>query len=68
VNAALAHVDHVCAVCESDCDKVTALRVDVKALQHALLVMAWNLREARELRDFALSEIERRWPDDSETR
>ena len=56
------HVDHVCVTCESDCDRVTVLRREVVLLQNALLVAAYKLREARELKDFAEREIEHRFP------
>jgi hypothetical protein len=58
------HVDHVCAVCESDCGRVTALRREVVLLENALLVAAYRLREARELRDFAREQIDRRFPEE----
>ena len=59
---ALAHVDHVCAVCESDCDRVSELRRHVRELEDAVLLLSYALHDTRELRDFAEREIEARFP------
>ena len=57
----LVHGDHICSVCESTCDSVTDLRRQVKELQDAALLISFALVEARELRDFAHAEIDRRF-------
>ena len=40
---ALHHVDHCCAVCESDCDTVTALRQRVRDLERDRLRLGFML-------------------------
>jgi hypothetical protein len=55
--------EHVCVLCESDCDRVTELRRQVRQLQDAVLLLSFALAEARELRDFARDEIECRFPE-----
>jgi hypothetical protein len=59
---ALAHVDHVCVVCSSDCDVVSDLRRPVRLLERDAQRLALELVETRELREFAEQEIARRWP------
>ena len=56
------HVDHCCAVCESDCDRVTYLRRSIVELERDVLTLAFALAESRELRGFAEGEIEARFP------
>ena len=58
----LVHGDHVCSVCESDCDRVTDLRREVHQLRDLVFVLAYELQNARELRDFSRGEIEHRFP------
>ncbi len=53
---------HACPICATDCDSASALRVYVKALQDALLVLAYALRESREFRDVARAAIDERFP------
>ena len=60
----LPHVDHCCAVCESDCDTVTALKRRLWAAEHNVQALAFALTRLRELRDFALEEIDRRFPEE----
>ena len=40
---ALRHVDHACAVCQSDCDSVTGLKMRVRDLERALLRANYTL-------------------------
>ena len=58
------HVDHVCAVCGSDCDTVTGLKRRVRLLEMDVQRLAFALVEARELRAWATDEIERRFPEE----
>ena len=39
----LAHGDHICSVCESDCDTVTGLRMYARDLERELLRMSFML-------------------------
>ena len=60
--AALRHVDHCCAVCETTCDEVTAFKRAVCEFQGQGLVLSFALHESRELRDFAREQIDGRFP------
>jgi len=55
--------DHVCAVCESDCDSTTALKMRVRDLEREVLRLAVALRESRGLTAFAHRELEQRFPE-----
>lgn len=56
------YADHVCAVCESDCDKVTYLRQSVRLLEAENFALRYALVEAQNLRSFALNAIQDRFP------
>ena len=56
------HVDHVCAVCESTCDDVTALKRAVRILQGHVLLLGHALREERDLVGMARAEVDARFP------
>jgi hypothetical protein len=58
----LGHASHGCGVCRSDCTEVDRLRALVVALEGECFRLAYALREAQELRDFARAGIEARFP------
>ena len=55
-------IDHVCAVCETTCNEVTASKRAVRELQGQVLLLSYALHEAREIKDFTEREIEARFP------
>ena len=54
---------HTCSVCESDCDRVSYLRLRVRDLERDVLALVVALRESRHLTAFARDELERRFPE-----
>lgn len=60
----LPYVDHCCAVCETTCDDVTALKQRLRAAEHNVQALAFAVTRLRKLRDFALEEIEHRFPEE----
>ena len=53
---------HACALCRSDCDEVLRLRRLVRQLEAEAQRVAYALVQERELRAWAASEIEARFP------
>ncbi len=54
--------NHCCPICESDCNSTTELKRRVRLLEREVLRRGVAAREAREIKDFAEREIERKFP------